>query len=158
MKLATLCYIRKDNKTLMLYRNKKKNDYHKGKWNGIGGKFEAGESPEECAKREILEETGLRVKKLQLHGTITFPLFDGKDDWYCWIFSCTDFDGQVMSDPPEGELKWIANNDLMGLNLWPGDRVFIPWTFKKEIFSGKFIYENGEFVNHFVHFYPELVD
>lgn len=61
MKLATLCYIMKDNKTLMLYRNKKENDYHEGKWNGLGGKFELGETPEECAIRELKEETGLTI-------------------------------------------------------------------------------------------------
>jgi 8-oxo-dGTP diphosphatase len=67
MKLATLCYVmdKKSNSTLMIYRNKKQNDYHEGKWNGLGGKFEAGESPEECAIREIAEESGLRVRLLR---------------------------------------------------------------------------------------------
>ena len=81
MKLATLCYVtdKKTNSTLMIYRNKKKNDYHEGKWNGLGGKFEQGESPEECAIREIEEESGLRVKSVTMKGFITFPLFDNKD-------------------------------------------------------------------------------
>ncbi|MDZ7764918.1 MAG: NUDIX domain-containing protein [Melioribacteraceae bacterium] len=86
MKLATLCYIQKENKTLMLYRNKKENDYHEGKWNGLGGKFEPGETPEDCAIREIKEEAGLTVKKLVMKGFITFPLFDGKDDWHVFLF------------------------------------------------------------------------
>ena len=73
MKLATLCYVKKDDKTLMLYRNKKENDYHEGKWNGLGGKFEPGETPEECAIREIKEEAGLVVKNLQMNGFIVYP-------------------------------------------------------------------------------------
>ena len=70
MKLATLCYVMKDDKTLMLYRNKKENDYHEGKWNGLGGKFEAGETPEECAIREVFEESGLKVKNPEMKGLI----------------------------------------------------------------------------------------
>ena len=78
MKLATLCYVidKQTNSTLMLYRNKKENDYHQGKWNGLGGKFDSGESPEECAIREIEEESGLKVKSVKMKGFITFPLFD----------------------------------------------------------------------------------
>ena len=70
MKLATLCYVRdnKTNSTLMLHRVKKENDYHHGKWNGLGGKFEPGESPEECAVREIKEESGLNVKSIKMKG------------------------------------------------------------------------------------------
>ena len=63
--LTTICYIEKDGKTLMLYRNKKKNDVHEGKYVGIGGKFEFGETPEECIIREIKEETGLTVNSLR---------------------------------------------------------------------------------------------
>ena len=74
MKLATLCYVRRDGKTLMLLRNKKINDMHAGKWNGLGGKFEAGETPEDCAIREIYEESGLRVVAPQLCGVLTFPI------------------------------------------------------------------------------------
>ena len=66
MKLATLCYVMKDNNTLMIYRNKKENDYHMGKWNGLGGKMENGETPEECAVREVWEEAGLKVKNPEM--------------------------------------------------------------------------------------------
>ncbi len=77
--LTTICYIEKDGKTLMLYRNKKKNDVHEGKYVGIGGKFEFGETPEECIIREIKEETGLTVNSLRYHGLISFPKFANDD-------------------------------------------------------------------------------
>ena len=67
-------------------------DYHEGKWNGLGGKFEKGESPEECAIREIEEECGLKVKSVKMKGFITFPLFDGKDDWYVFLFTANEFE------------------------------------------------------------------
>lgn len=154
MKLATLCYVtdKKNNSTLMIYRNKKKNDYHEGKWNGLGGKFEPGESPEECAIREIEEESGLKVKNVTMKGFITFPLFDGKDDWYVFLFTSDEFEGEQI-DSPEGKLEWIPNEKLTEINLWEGDKIFIPWLFEEKFFSAKFNYENGKFVDHSVSFY-----
>jgi 8-oxo-dGTP diphosphatase len=78
MKLATLCYLRRNGHTLMLHRNKKENDMHVGKWNGLGGKLENGESPEECAVREIREESGYVAKNPIFRGVITFPRFSNK--------------------------------------------------------------------------------
>jgi len=152
MKLATLCYIRKDNQTLMLHRVKKKNDYHEGKWNGLGGKFELGETPEECAVREIKEESGLIVKELKLKGFITFPLFDGKDDWYVFVFVINQFEGYLI-DSPEGILKWIPNKNLLNINLWDGDKIFIPWLDGDKFFSAKFNYEGKDFKDYSVEFY-----
>lgn len=154
MKLATLCYVfdKKKNSTLMIYRNKKLNDYHEGKWNGLGGKFEQGESPEECAIREIEEECGIKVKSVKMKGFITFPLFDGKDDWYVFLFTADDFEGELINSS-EGHLEWIPNNKLTEINLWDGDKIFIPWLFQDKFFSAKFVYENGKYISHSVYFY-----
>ena len=154
MKLATLCYVmdRKTESTLMIHRVKKQNDYHEGKWNGLGGKFEQGESPEDCAIREIEEECGLRVKSVTMKGFITFPMFDGKEDWYVFLFTAYDFTGKLI-DSNEGNLAWIKNNKLTDLNLWDGDKIFIPWLFNDKYFSAKFNYENGKYINHEVFFY-----
>lgn len=152
MKLATLCYIRKDQHTLMMHRVKKENDMHAGKWNGLGGKLELGETPEECAIREIWEESGLIVKNLSLKGIITFPGFSNDEDWYTFLFVVDKFEGEMI-DSPEGYLKWIPNDELLNLNLWPGDLVFIPWLEQPEFFSGKFVYKNKELVEHDVVFY-----
>lgn len=152
MKLATLCYIIDNDKTLMLYRNKKENDYHEGKWNGLGGKLEQGETPEECAIREVYEEAGLKVSNPIMKGIITFPMFDGVDDWYVWVFVFRNFKGNLI-DSPEGHLEWISNEKLVKLNLWDGDKIFIPWLFEEKCFSAKFIYENGNYISHTVTFY-----
>jgi len=156
MKLATLCYVmdKQSNSTLMIYRDKKENDYHKGKWNGLGGKFNPGETPEECAIREIEEESGLRVKSVKMRGFITFPLFDGKEDWYVFLFTADEFEGKLI-DSPEGHLAWILNNRLREINLWDGDKIFIPWLFGDRFFSAKFIYHNGNFVDYTVEFYGQ---
>jgi 8-oxo-dGTP diphosphatase len=154
MKLATLCYVldKKNNKTLMIHRVKKENDYHSGKWNGLGGKFDLGESPEECAIREVYEESGLIIKEPRMHGFITFPNFDGKEDWYVFIFTADNFEGNII-DSDEGNLGWIPNDKLNSLNLWDGDKIFIEWLFREKFFSAKFIYETGEFKDYTVFFY-----
>ena len=154
MKLATLCYVidKKTNSTLMLHRVKKENDYHEGKWNGLGGKFDPGESPEECAIREIEEESGLKVKSVKMKGFITFPLFDGKEDWYVFLFTADDFEGNLI-ESPEGNLAWISNDKLTKLNLWDGDKYFIPWLFKDKFFSAKFNYKDGKYIDYQVDFY-----
>ena len=152
MQLATLCYVKNDGKTLMLFRNKKPNDFHEGKWNGLGGKFEPGESPEDCVIREIHEESGLLIKNPELHGVITFPMFDGKKDWYVFMYTANNFSGELI-DSKEGRLEWIPDDNLLDLNLWDGDKIFLPWLEKGNFFSAKFVYENGKYVNHTVNFY-----
>ncbi len=154
MKLATLCYLidKKENKTLMIHRVKKENDYHEGKWNGLGGKFEAGESPEECAVREVEEESGYKMINPRMHGFITFPEFDSVNDWYVFVFTCDNYTGKII-DSPEGNLQWIPNDNLTSLNLWDGDRIFIEWLNQDKFFSAKFNYKNGKYLNHEVFFY-----
>jgi len=157
MKLATLCYIRKDGKTLMLFRNKKERDVHEGKWNGLGGKLEPGESPEECAIREVFEESGLRATRPLLRGILTFPKFTPKDDWYVFVYEFSHFNGELI-DSPEGELEWVDDDKIFDLNLWEGDHFFLKWVFERKFFSAKFIYQNGELEDQAVTFYPELVN
>jgi 8-oxo-dGTP diphosphatase len=154
MKIATLCYVidQKNAKTLMLHRVKKANDMHEGKWNGLGGKLESGESPEECVIREVMEESGLRILTPRLHGFITFPAFDGFEDWHVFLFTAKNFSGSLI-DSPEGNLEWIDNAKLTSLNLWDGDEIFMKWLDDDKFFSAKFNYTNGKLVDYTVNFY-----
>ncbi len=149
LKLATLVYVKKDNQTLMLHKAK---GYQTGKWNGLGGKLEPAESPEECMRREVLEESGLLVKEAQLKGFLTWPNFDGLDDWYAFVYVVHTFEGEPKSSD-EGSLHWIDNDKVMDLNLYEGDKIFLPWLEQDSFFSGKFRYENGEFQDYEVIFY-----
>ena len=153
MKLATLCYVRRDRQTLMIHRIKKANDMHLGKWNGLGGKLNPGESPEECAVREIFEESGLRVRNPQLKGVLTFPAFANDEDWYAFVFVVDNFEGELIDSSEEGVLRWVDNTGLLSLNLWEGDRIFLPWLDQPGFFSGKFIYQDGRLLSHEVVFY-----
>lgn len=152
MILATLCYIKHNDHTLMVYRNKKPNDMHAGKWNGLGGKFEPGESPEECVRREVLEESGLQIHDPKLHGLLMFPNFKGHD-WYVFVFMAREFEGGLI-DSPEGRLEWIPDEKLTSLNLWESDRIFFPWLEKDEFFSAKFIYQGDKMQGYEVSFHP----
>jgi 8-oxo-dGTP diphosphatase len=142
MLLATLCYIKRDGCTLMVHRNKKINDIHQGKWNGLGGKFEAGETPEECVIREVLEESGLSIQKPKYCGLLVFTNFKG-NDWYVFVFTAAEFTGELI-DSPEGKLEWIQDNKLLDLNLWKSDHIFFPWIHEGKFFSAKFEYHGDE--------------
>jgi 8-oxo-dGTP diphosphatase len=140
-------------KTLMLHRVKKENDMHEGKWNGLGGKLEPGESPEECVVREVEEESGLIIRDPMMKGIITFPAFDGVDDWYVFLFTATQFEGTLMESSPEGNLEWIESEKVYELELWEGDKIFLNWMEDDRFFSAKFVYEEENLVAHDVIFY-----
>lgn len=141
--LTTLCYIEKDDCYLMLHRVKKVNDLNHDKWIGVGGKFEYGESPEECLLREVEEETGLILTEYQLRGLITFV----SDEWgteYMHLYTATEFHGE-MKECEEGELVWVPKKDIENLHLWEGDKVFFRLLDEtKNFFSLKLRYEGEE--------------
>ena len=120
---TTLCYIEQNDAYLMLHRVKKKNDVNQDKWIGVGGKFEDGESPEECVCREALEETGLTLHRPEYRGLVTFV----SDKWeteYMHLFLARDFSGSLV-ECDEGTLEWVPKSRLEELNLWEGDYIFL---------------------------------
>ena len=145
MKNTSLCYIQRDDEYLMLHRVKKENDENHDKWIGIGGKFEPGESPEECMLREALEETGLTISRWQYRGIVTFV----SDEWgteYMHLFTADRFQGQ-LKDCDEGELAWIKKSELLRLTLWEGDRIFLRLLDSDEpFFSLKLRYQGDKLV------------
>lgn len=136
---TTLCYLRRGEKTLMLHRVKKKNDVNHDKWIGIGGKFEHGESPEECMLREFREETALELTSWQYRGIVTFV----SDSWceYMHLFSADAYTG-TMKECDEGTLEWVDTDKLTQLPIWEGDKIFLRLLETREsFFSLKLVYE-----------------
>ena len=124
VKLSTLCYIEQDGKYLMLHRTVKENDINKDKWIGIGGKFERGESPEDCILRETKEETGLTLTSYRLRGVLTFMYNDDDAEMeYIFLYTADGFTGE-LADCNEGTLEWVPKTEIDSLNLWEGDRIF----------------------------------
>lgn len=157
MKLTTLCYIEKDNQYLMLHRVKKENDENHDKWIGVGGKFEAGESPEECLLREVKEETGLTLTQYEFRGIVTF-VSDKYETEYMHLFTASGYEGE-MQVCNEGELIWVYKADIEKLNLWEGDKVFFRLLEEsKDFFSLKLRYEGEALVETAVTRYREKTD
>ena len=123
MRNTTLCYIRRGDEVLLLHRTKKAVDENRDKWVGVGGKFEPGESPEDCLLRETREETGLTLTAWRYHGIVTFV----SDEWgteYMHLFTADGFEGELRSCD-EGELVWLPWSRLPELPIWEGDRIFL---------------------------------
>lgn len=123
MRNSSLCYIEKDGKYLMLHRVKKENDVNRDKWIGIGGGFLEDESPEECVRREALEETGLTLGRVKLRAVVTFVIEGGECE-QMFLFKCDDFRGELI-DCDEGVLEWVPKDKIYGLDLWSGDLLFL---------------------------------
>ena len=119
---TTLCYIEKDGRTLMLHRVKKKNDMNRDKWLGVGGKFEPGESPEECMLREAKEDTGLTLTRWAYRGIVTFVSGDYCE--YMHLFTATGWTG-TLRECSEGVLEWLHKDALAALPQWTGDKLFL---------------------------------
>ena len=143
--LTTLCYIEKDDSYLMLHRVKKENDINKDKWIGVGGHFEADESPEECLLREVREETGLTLTAWRLRGIITF-MTDVFETEYMFLYTADGYTG-TLTDCDEGTLEWVKKSEVCKLPIWEGDKVFFRLLDEQaEFFSLKLRYEKNRLV------------
>lgn len=123
MILSTLCYIEKNGCWLMLHRVKKKNDVNHDKWIGVGGKFEEGESPEDCLLREVREETGLTLTEYRFRGLVTFVSNEAPTE-YMHLFTAGGYTG-TLRDCDEGTLEWVPIGQVENLPLWQGDKIFL---------------------------------
>lgn len=123
MKNTTLCYLERGRDYLLLHRVKKENDCNRDKWIGVGGKFEDGESPEDCMLREVREETGLRVTSYRYRGIVTF-VSDVCPCEYMHLFTADAWEGEEQVCD-EGDLAWIRKRDFAALQMWEGDRIFL---------------------------------
>ena len=140
MKNTSLCYIERNGRYLMLHRVKKEHDENRDKWIGIGGKFEPGESPEDCVLREVKEETGLTLTAYRYRGIVTF-VSDRWEPEYMHLFHATGFTG-TPRECDEGQLEWIEKERVLSLPQWAGDRIFLDLMQKNvPFFSLKLRYE-----------------
>ena len=153
--MTTLCYIERDNKYLMMHRISKEHDPNQGKWIGVGGHFQEGESPEECLLREVKEETGLTLTSYRFRGIVTFV----SDEWGCeymYLFTADGFEGMEEQTKTDGErqmfcregvLEWVPKNRIFERQLWEGDKIFLDFLLRDEpFFSLKLEYRGDTLV------------
>jgi 8-oxo-dGTP diphosphatase len=146
--LATLGYVLSPDRrrVLLVHRNKRAGDTHHGKYNGLGGKLEAGEEVVACLRREVREESGLECEQIQLRGTINWPGFGkGGEDWFGFIFLVERFAGEAWRENADGVLEWVEVERVPDLPLWEGDRYFLPLVFDRtgRQFHGVMPYRDG---------------
>ena len=156
MKNTSLCYIEKEGCYLMLHRTKKAGDENHDKWIGIGGKFEDGESPEDCMLREVREETGLNLSSWSFRGIVTFV----SDEWgteYMHLFTADGFAGSLR-DCDEGELEWVEKARIPSLPIWEGDKIFLRLLDQgADFFSLKLCYHGDKLVRAVLNGKEELL-
>lgn len=158
---AVLVYVRRsDGGVLMIHRNSRgaAQDYHSGKWNGLGGKCDPDESALETARRELREESGLKLPESAFRalGVLHFPNFKPHkhEDWLVTVFVADLASEREAQDPvlagDEGDLHWVPEGELVSLNLWAGDRYFIPHVVAREPFIGAIWYEGERVARHWI--------
>jgi 8-oxo-dGTP diphosphatase len=146
--LATLGYVLSPDgrRVLLIHRNRRPDDAHFGKYNGLGGKLHAGEDVVAGMRREIREEAGLECDTMLLRGTISWPGF-GKhgEDWFGFIFRIDAWNGTPLTENDEGTLEWVDVARVLDLPLWEGDRYFVPLVFERadRQFHGVMPYRDG---------------
>ena len=152
VQLSTLCYLEDEGRWLMLHRTVKKQEINKDKWLGIGGRFEAGESPEDCILRETREETGFTLTDYRYRGLVTFV--EGDYTEYMSLFTASAWEGDPVPCA-EGDLEWVDKDEVPSLNLWEGDLVFFR-LLREEVpfFSLKLVYESGTMTEVFLNGRP----
>ena len=132
---------------LLVKRCAREQDYHWGKYNGLGGKLKNGEDVQACMIREIREEAGIECQEMCLRGTVNWPGFGpGGENWLGFIFLITRFSGVPKTVNAEGELAWHSMESLATLPMWEGDKYFLPLVFDEDprLFHGYLPYENGK--------------
>lgn len=141
---TTLCYIESNGCYLMLNKNKRKDDLNKNKWLGLGGHIENGENHYECVKREVLEESGLTIFDPKLRAKIYF--INDEYEELMYLYTASSFKGDLI-ECDEGVLAWINKEDVLDLNIWEGDKVFLNLLVQSdEYFELKLYYKNDKFV------------
>lgn len=144
MEKTVLCYLEKGYQYLMLFRNKKKHDLNEAKWIGVGGHLEESESKEEALFREVFEETGLTINSYEYRGELLFVNDDFEEIMY--LYTSNDFSGK-LKECDEGELHWVNKDKIMELNLWEGDKAFLPLLINtKQFIRLKLIYKQSQLV------------
>jgi len=146
--LATLGYVMSEDgrRVLLIHRNRRPDDAHFGKYNGLGGKLDAGEDVVACMRREIREEAGIECESLRLAGTISWPGFGANgEDWLGFIFRIDRYNGEPHTGNVEGTLEWVEIDRVLELPLWEGDKHFLPLVFGDDSrqFHGVMPYRDG---------------
>ena len=134
---ATLCFLLRNGEVLLI---RKKRGFGKGKYNGVGGRIEKGETPEEAAIREVEEEVGVKVLDLEPAGRLEFYSVGKEPDWVIFVFRSKRFDGEPKPSD-EADPKWFPVSNLPYDEMWEDDRVWLPHVLAGKRVEAKFWFD-----------------
>ena len=144
---ATNCFLLRGNSVCL---GMKKRGFGIGLWNGTGGKIIKGESVEETAKREAMEEFGVEIKTSDLSslGKIDFIFKDGSTH-KVYIFVCKKWEGEP-SESEEMKPKWFSIDNLPWDNMWSDDEFWLPKILEGKSIEGRFYFnDDGKTIEKF---------
>lgn len=139
-KLLTLCIVHQHPNVLL---GMKKRGFGAGRWNGFGGKVSEGETIEDAAKREMMEEAGIDISDINKVGIIEFEFQGNPEILQVHIFRADNFSG----DPTESEEmkpQWFHVDEIPFAEMWPDDIHWIPLFLEGKKFKGKFLFGEGD--------------
>ena len=141
MDKTVVCYIECNNKWLMMLRNKKKNDLNEGKWIGVGGHVEEGETYDEALVREVREETAINLDNFKECGEVFF--YSGDYSEYMKVYTAK-VDKEEFGYCDEGTLEFIEKSKVKSLNLWQGDLLFLDFLLNNDRYFSLNLYYDGD--------------
>lgn len=145
MDRTVLCYIEHNDRYLLIHRTKKKNDINEGKYFGVGGHIEEGETPEDALIREVKEEAGLALLSFKKHGIVYFEADGYKEEMH--LFTSKDFSGELI-ECDEGDLLWVDIEEVTTLPCWEGDKIFLNYIANDEpYFELELVYNKDKLVS-----------
>lgn len=140
--IGTLCFLRVDGKTLYFYRERGEEDIHNGLYVPPGGHFNRGERGIDCAAREFLEETGLKVRNLKLRQIVTFFNQDrvlggrmDRPDWVVEVYEAKEFEGELKPERPGEKVVWVDDSSLDSLKMHECDRKILGLLMKEGVYE-----------------------
>ncbi|MEX0672857.1 MAG: 8-oxo-dGTP diphosphatase [Candidatus Paceibacterota bacterium] len=126
----------------------KKRGFGEGRFNGFGGKLEAGESVEDAARRELKEEAGIDALEVEKLGRIAYWVRGQHDPIHMHVFLVDEYAGEPV-ETEEMRPQWFHIDELPFENMWESDRHWLPVALERVPFSGWFIYDEDDKLKKF---------
>ena len=140
---ATLCFVIRDSEVLLI---RKKRGLGAGKINGPGGRIEAGETPHECAIREVQEELCVTPTGVAAAGELRFQFTDGMA-MLGYVFTATDCEGEAC-ETEEAFPLWTALDAIPYERMWADDELWFPHMLRGRRFAGHFLFDGDSMLGH----------
>ena len=140
--ITTLCIIHQHPKILL---GMKKRGFGAGRWNGFGGKVKEGENIEDSLRREMKEEAGIELSKIDKVGFMEFEFTTSGEKIDVHLFKANDFSGELI-ESEEMKPQWFHVDEIPFTEMWPDDIHWMPLFLKGHKFKGRFLFGESDII------------